>query len=427
MVRGEVRRITGMAVVRGAAVAFGRATAAFGRAAAAVRRAVAAVRTLAVVLSVTACGPAAADGLRLVVPEMRLVVGEMIPVTVRGEYTRLITLQTLTFPSSDGYDWMQLARDQWRDEMIDGRSVKVFERRIAVFPRRPGPLVIGPVTHHLTLVGDNGGRDVVDVAAPPVTLTIAPFPAAGTPLAAASLTVEDRLSAAPGALRDGETLVRRVEIRAEATLPHLLPPRPRMREPWLITFAAPETRETRPTPDGPVTTIVWEWHLRPKTGEPGVLPAVAIPWFDTIARTIRTAEIPAIPFGYASFGDNRSGADALPADQRHLGLAALAAGLAAGLALAFAGLSGRRRDDLRRRLLRLSPYDPTRRAVLRAARSGDLAALRRAAETHLRRRRTLGLPVTGDETAALDAVLYGRDAERTVDAGTLARGVLGRG
>lgn len=369
---------------------------------------------------------ARADSLRLVFPqEARPVVGEMIPVTLRGEYTSRIALETLGFPGSDAYDWMQLARDQWRDEEIGGRTVRVFERRLALFPRHAGPLTLGPVTHHLTVVDAQGLRAPLAVTAPPVTVTVAPYPGEGVPLAARRLTVEDRLSAEPGALRDGETLIRRVTLTAEGALPHMLPPRPAMRQPWLISFAAPEVREMRPTPAGPVTTVVWEWQLRPMTGEPGVLPPVAIPWFDTASRQMRTAEIPPLPFGYASFRDNRSGTARLPSAEAGAGLLALAAGAVAGLGLAIAGLAPRRRSDVLRALRRLSPLDPTRRRLMRAARSGDPLALRGAAHANLRRRRDLGLPVSGRETDDLDAFLYGPIAgSGTIDRDAAVRAIL---
>ncbi|WP_250152258.1 hypothetical protein [Ancylobacter radicis] len=356
-------------------------------------------------------GDAYGDGLRLLLPAgVRPVVGEMIPVTLRGEYTSRIALETLTFPGSEDYDWLQLARDQWRDEEIEGRTVRVFERHLAVFPRHAGTLAIGPVTHRLTVVDENNLRAPLDVTAPQVSLAVAPYPGAGTPLSARTLTMEDTLSAAPGALRDGETLVRRVTLKADGALPHRLPPRPVLREPWLISFAAPEQREMLPTPTGPVTTLVWEWHLRPKTGEPGVLPPVSIAWFDTVTREMRNAEIPALPFGYASFHDNRSGTGRLPSSEAGLGVIAAVLGILTGLALCIPGLAPRRRAHLLLTLRRLSPVDPTRRRLKRAARSGDLFALRRAAEAYLRRRRDLGLPVSGCETAALDAALYGRKA-----------------
>ncbi|TCK29008.1 oxygen tolerance protein BatD [Ancylobacter aquaticus] len=367
-----------------------------------------------VLLLLLIAGDAHADSLRLLLPEgAHPVAGEMIPVTLRGEYTSRIALETLNFPGSAAYDWMQLARDQWRDEEIAGRTVRVFERRLAVFPRHAGTLTLGPVTHHLTVVDETNLRAPLDVTAAPVTLAVAPYPGEGTPLSARSLTVEDTLSAAPGELRDGETLVRRVTLKAQGALPHMLPPRPILREPWLISFAAPEQREMLPTPAGPVTTVVWEWHLRPTTGEPGVLPPVPIAWFDTAAREMRMAEITALPFGYASFRDNRSGTERLPAAESGAGWLALVAGGLTGISLCVTGLAPRRRAQILRDLRRLSPFDPTRRWLKRAARTGDLFAIRRAAEAYLRRRRELNLPVNGCETTELDAMLYGRTADAT--------------
>ncbi|WP_024279870.1 BatD family protein [Xanthobacter sp. 126] len=370
-------------------------------------------------------GAARAESLRLVIPEMRPVAGEMIPIVVRGEYERQITLEKLSFPGSPDYDWMQLARDQWRTEQVEGRSVRVFERRIALFPRHAGPLTIGPVTHRLTVVGTDAPREELPVTAEPVTVGVAPFPVEGATLAARSLSVTDVLSAEPGKLRDGETLVRRVTIEAVGAPSHLVPPRPIVRAPWLISFAAPEARTQRLTPDGPVTTVTWEWHLRPSTGDPAVLPAIAIPWFDTEARQMRTAEIPAIPFGYASIYAGVGGTGHLPAGQVRVVVLAVTGGLMAGCVLVLAGLGPRRRDDALRALGRLSPVDPTRIAVRRAVRTGEPFALRRAVERHLRRWRALGLPVSGQETASLDARLYGRGGDSVpFDAEAEAKAIL---
>ncbi len=369
------------------------------------------IRALCLLVLLSLAGGARAENLRLIIPEMRPVAGEMIPVTVRGEYERQITLEKLSFPDSADYDWMQLARDQWRTEQVEGQAVRVFERRIAVFPRHAGPLTIGPVTHRLTVVGTDVPREELPVTAEPVTVAVAPFPAEGSMLAVRGLTVTDALSTEPGKLRDGETLVRRVTIEAVGAPSHLVPPRPIVRAPWLISFAAPEARTQRLTPDGPVTTVTWEWHLRPSTGDPAVLPAIAIPWFDTGTRQTRTAEIPAIPFGYASIYAGVGGTGHLPAGQIRAAALVVVGGLMAGCVLVLAGLGPRRRDDMLRALGRLSPVDPTRIAVRRAARTGEPFAFRRAVERHLRRWRLLGLPVSGHETARLDARLYGRGGD----------------
>lgn len=382
---------------------------------------------LALLLLLFTCN-AHAESLRLQVPDVHPVVGEMIPIVIRGEYSRRITLETLTFPDSGAYDWMQLARDSWREERVAGRTVKVLERRIALFPRQAGPLTIGPVVHHLTVVGKSGGRETLDVQADPVTIQVAPFPAKSQPLSASALTVEDELSTTPGKLRDGETLIRRVTLRAYDTLPHLLPPRPVIRQPWLISFTAPEVREVKPTPNGPETTVIWEWHLRPKTGEPGVLPPIEIPWFDTVTRRMRKAEIPAIPFGYASFTANQSGSDRLPAAQIATAYGLLAAGLLTGLVLALAGLSRHKGVQVLKVLKRFSPFDPTRRALKVAAANKDLFALRAAAEHYLARRRALGLPEQPEATWDLDREIFAeRPESSTFDPDRFRRELLRRG
>jgi hypothetical protein len=373
------------------------------------------------------CSTARGESLRLIVPDIHPVVGEMIPLTIRGEYTGRIALESLTFPDSGAYDWVQLARDQWRNERVEGRAVKVFERRLALFPRHAGPVTIGPLTHRLTVVTSDGGREVLDVQAAPLTINIATFPAKGLALAAKSLIVEDDLSTAPGKLLDGETLIRRVTLRAEGTLPHLLPPRPVIRQPWLISFTAPEIRKVKPTPQGPETTIVWEWHLRPKTGEPGVLPPFEIPWFDTGTRRLRKAEIPAIPFGYASFSTNVAGTSRLSPSQKFAAFGALGAGLVTGLLFVSATFSLRRSNAFLRVLKRCSPINPTRRKLKAAAKQQDLMALRSAVERYLERRRELGLPDVEGATARLDQAIYGEpSASQTFDPQNFVRALLRR-
>jgi len=95
-------------------------------------------------------------------------------------------------------------------------------------------------------------------------------------------------------------------LRALGVTPELLPEQPAMREPWLITFTPPEERNVQNTKEGPVSTVVWVWKLRPITGEPGVIPEVSIPYFDTSQREEKSVIIPASPIGYASFASNNS-------------------------------------------------------------------------------------------------------------------------
>lgn len=340
------------------------------------------------------------------------VVSEMIELTIRGEYDLTVSLEDMRFPDSPDYDWIQIARDDWHKERVNGRLLQIFERKVAVFPRKDGPLTIGPVTHHLTYVTEDEARGTADVTAPSAKLVISPFPGDKRPLAAKQLTLTDELSAEPGRLRKDEVLTRRVTIEALGTLSHLLPPRPDLRQPWMISFTQPERRETIPTPDGPVARVVWEWQLRPHTGEPAILPAVAFPWFDTDSRQIEVAAMKPIPFGFAGFGANFGTAADVSAQVRILAAAAALAGAAVALILLMRGRGFAKAHLAAGRLRRRALPGPYPRVMRRAARSGDLAALRAAADAHLRHRGQSAPP----EMAALDQQLFASDTPDGFDA-----------
>ncbi|WP_295042197.1 hypothetical protein [uncultured Paracoccus sp.] len=329
------------------------------------------------------------------------VVSEMVELTIRGEYDLTVSLEKMEFPNSPDYDWIQTARDDWHKERVQGRLLQIFERRIALFPRRDGPLTVGPISHKLTYVTANGQRAETTVTAAPITLSVKPFPADAPPLSARQLTLTDELSAEPGRLKKDEILTRRVTIEALGTLAHQLPPRPDLSEPWLILFSQPEIRETVLTEAGPVARVVWEWQLRPRTGEPAILHAEAFSWFDTDNRHVEVAPLKPIPFGFAGFGTNFGASDQVGWRNGPLALAALGAGLAASLAAMLQGRLLLPLAGIRMRIRRLLP-GPHARALRRAAHRGDLAALRASADAHLRWRGQSAPPILAD----LDRQLY---------------------
>lgn len=356
--------------------------------------------------------PAQADSLRLILPDSQPIVGEMIPLTIRGEYDGPINREAMTFPDSPAYDWIQTQPDSWRDERVNGVQRRVFERHIALFALRPGSLTIGPVTHALTRT--QGGAWVeAQVTAPAARISVAPYPAPGRPLAARNLKVTDELSDDPSRIRDDQTIQRRITITAEGTMGHLLPPRPDLRETWLISFTAPEKRETRLTAQGPVGYVEWQWSLRPITGEQGTLPPIRFSWFDLAKRELRGAITQPIVFGYGRIAAAQDGAPALPQAARWRALGAAALGVLAGLALLIPGQGLRGRAALlrggRRLWGRLWP-NPHRGALRAAAASGDLIGLRQAATLYCAHEARLGRKVDPAPLASLDRALFAAGA-----------------
>ena len=343
-----------------------------------------------------------------------VVAGEMVPVTIRGVYDRKVAMEEMTVVPSAEFDWIQLVPDIWRNEMVGGFSRLVVERKLAIFPKRSGILSFGPADHALTVIGENSRREDVVVHAPPLSLAVAPLPDGppfetpwGWRFAAAGLTLTETLSTDPAKLEDGETLTRQVTLRGEGVLPEMLPPRPVVQETWLITFAGPVERKLERSAAGPVSTVTWTWQFRPETGEPGVLPPIPIPFFNTFTRRIEAIEIPPLPIGYASFKSSQRPGSRMTGGVRMALAGAAGAGLAVGLALLALGREGGR-GWLGRAWRRHSPGPRWR--LRRAARAGDLLALRRAAEDYLPADGARDPGLRRAAVARLEQAIYGTGA-----------------
>jgi len=327
-----------------------------------------------------------------------VVAGEMVPVTVRAVLDRKVAKEDLAIAPSDSFDWVQVAPDRWRDELIGGKSWLTIERDLAIVPKRSGLLHFGPATLTLTIIDERSQRQERTVVAQPLSLSVGAYPVErGWPWVAEAVTLTDELSTDPSRLVDGETVTRRVTLRARGTLPEALPPRPIVSEPWLITFAAPVERRLILTEEGPVSEVVWVWQFRPETGEPGVLPPNAIPYFNAATRRMDAVEIAPLPIAYASFYTSQVQTGHFGALHRLAEGGALLAGLVVGSTLI---LRRHAPDATRagwRRLARR--WSPVRRWQMRqAARGGDLLALRRLlAEVR---------PEAAEAAALLDLAIY---------------------
>ncbi|MGX7704050.1 hypothetical protein [Methylobacterium sp. Gmos1] len=339
---------------------------------------------------------------------------EMVLLRIRGTYRAQIALEDLRQPSLPHFAWTQLGRDRWFRTTIQGQEARGFERTVAVFPQGAGRFVVDPFVHRLTVV-DGGERRLIEVRSNPLPLAVAAWQGPGGPdapepwwLPAEGLTVTDVWEPEPESLRLGEPARRTVTLEARGLTADALPPRPTLRTRGILTFAGPVERQTRITPAGPVARATYRWDVRPGVPEPITLQAISIPWFDTKARVMREAEIPARIVG-ARAARSTDAAPPPPASPWR----ALAAGLAAfGLAFSAWGLSRREAPPLR--------------ALARAARRRDPRGFR-AALDHAARRDPARAAAwradlrTGPRLAALDAALFGTGEAPVPDLAGLAR------
>ncbi|WP_455955584.1 hypothetical protein [Methylorubrum aminovorans] len=337
---------------------------------------------------------------------------EMVLLRLRGVYRTQILLEEMRQPALVNFSWTQLGRDHWgRTRLPDGQMALEFERTIAVFPQHTGTFTIDPFIHRLT-INDGGERKQIDVRSESVPFPVAAWTGAGggpdAPepwwLPARDVSITDSWDPDPETLNKGDTARRIVTLEAQGMLAEGLPPRPVMRTRGIITFAGPVKRETLITPSGPVARATYQWDIKKGVSEVIPLDAIKIPWFDTLTRTQREAEIPARQIGGGLADREEDLKPASPASWP-----ALAAALAAfGLGLVLIGFrtgSARLRLDrgqARRLRLAAAAGDATafRAALGRAAQAQpDLAALWR------------GEPDLARDLAALDRTVFGQTAE----------------
>jgi hypothetical protein len=348
---------------------------------------------------------------------------EMVLLRLRGVYRTQILLEEVRQPALVNFSWTQLGRDHWgRTRLPDGQMALEFERTIAVFPQHTGTFTIDPFIHRLT-INDNGERKQIDVRSEPVPFPVATWtgqsggPDVAEPwwLPARDVAITDHWDPDPETIKMGETARRIVVLEAQGMLAEGLPPRPVMRTRGIATFAGPVKRETIITPTGPVARATYQWDVKP--GVPEVIPldAIKIPWFDTVSRTMREAEIPARQIG-GGLADREE--DLKPPAPAGWPVLAAAAFAAFGLGIALLGTStgqGRLRLDRGQA-----------RALKRAAAANDARTFRAALGDAMRAHPELAAlwrddPEIAQSLESLDTHLFGTGTAPAPDLAALAQ------
>ncbi|HEY9212964.1 MAG TPA: hypothetical protein VIQ29_08920 [Ancylobacter sp.] len=244
---------------------------------------------------------------------------EMVLLRIRGLFTLPILLEKLEQPDMPGFRWLPIGGDIWTDASDGGRKARGFQRTLALFPQRAGELAIPAFVHRLTVM-EAGERRNIEISTKPLSLRIAAAPDATGQwwLPAQSVSISESWSVPPEALAIGQSTRRTVTVQAFGVPDDQLPPLPELRVPGLIAFPAPPERRTvisvsmdaataeqrrqalrRPGrlatvagPDGPRSTVIYSWDIRPTTDGKVTLPAISLPWFDTVKNMMATAYLP---------------------------------------------------------------------------------------------------------------------------------------
>jgi len=364
-------------------------------------------------------------------------------------------------PEVPGAMVKSLGESEHTTAIRDGRQYGMIEQRFAVFPERSGELAIPPasVTGSVRLATDafGGGRRIgVDVTSDPLSIRVLPIPsdypqdAAWLPAADVELLEDWSYDAASG-LATGTPTQRTLIVRVDGNTASAIPP---------LVVQLPDTVKAYPeqpklgesqTRTGIVGTRTESTSL--VATQPGelTLPAVRLPWWDTVHREIRAATLPSRTIkvsGPAIAGTPVAAAvprdAAAPARQPTATIVPSATGprasaleIALVVALAVALLGSaiefvRRRGANGLRTLRAPNVEARAfKQFTRVCRGGDARTIRRALDEWLKVR--YGGPIDAATRefarepaafAALDALnahLYRRDGSPSFDAPELER------
>ncbi len=313
-------------------------------------------------------------------------VGEMVLVTIRGTYRRHITRESLKQPELDGFSWSQLGQDMWTEARIRGQKVKVFTRRMALFPERAGTLAIGAFTHNLTLTDE--GDDWFEHAAlsQPIEIEVKLAPEVeGVWFPVKRLVVTDQWSNAPDQLAPGEAVLRVIRVEALGVTPEMIPPMPELTSPSAMIFPHPEQRLAELTPEGPVSYAFWRWTIRPTNDVSTIVEPISFPYFDTETRQSLEAVISPQRIAYGVKVPSGPPPAVVPVQEARLPGWPVASAAAliflGGLSVGLRGRTVTANEVLRR----VPSIDPLARRLVKAARKGDGREARRMAARMIER------------------------------------------
>ncbi|WP_460028861.1 BatD family protein [Methyloparacoccus murrellii] len=198
---------------------------------------------------------------------------------------------------------VKLEDDREYVTLRDGVQFRVDERRYAVFPQKSGPLTIGPVNLTAQLGAASFGPFFRAPArqqrlhSDPLTVNVRPIPAAFTGkhwLPVASLDLSETWTPAKLEVAAGDPVTRSIRVQARGASVGMLPE---------LIAGEMSAADLRQYPDQPVTQeevsadglrSQREQKIALMAARPGTfaLPAVEIPWWNTVTDRMEVARLP---------------------------------------------------------------------------------------------------------------------------------------
>ncbi|MBR5130886.1 MAG: BatD family protein [Alphaproteobacteria bacterium] len=242
-------------------------------------------------------------------------VGQAIVYTVRMGDIRRILDGNFDAPSTEGASVQLLEQDETRTVMQDNKPVQILERKYLITPEQSGKITINPVSFNgirsiernkrqsiedmfeMGILFDGlmgtGSQEQIFASAEPITIQVQPKPSQwqGWWLASPNvqLTYEDKI---PVDLKSGDTIERVVTLSAVGVNAEALPVPSQANTPDIKVYPATETRNTVSDNNTIRGILSLSIIMVPTNGGDMTIPAIKVPWFNTITQKSETAIIP---------------------------------------------------------------------------------------------------------------------------------------
>ena len=202
-----------------------------------------------------------------------------------------VEVDSLSPPQLDKGSLRQLGEDNIRNDIINGRRIKSLVRYYAIYSDEPGQKVIkGPLLQGV--LQERGISKPFLEQAPDMMITILATPVDAHYLPSKEVRLEESITPETGPYKAGEPVIRQIRLYARGVLKEQLPDIPLPKQAGIRSYDDGTTVQERIENGEIYVEKSIRQALLPQGADSVLLPAIAIPWWNTSTYTVVQAKLP---------------------------------------------------------------------------------------------------------------------------------------
>ncbi|MFD2168231.1 BatD family protein [Thalassotalea euphylliae] len=231
-------------------------------------------------------------------------VQQMVTLTIKLHFAAELKRGSLTEPALEGASIEQVGKDKESETTVNGRRYRVIERSFSIIPQRSGEFYLrSPMFSGEILVRSNsrssflsfGDSKAISVLGEELPITVKPKPTSysGHWLPSELMTLHQEWQPSGSSFKVGDPITRTITLTAVGVSKEQLPELELALPTGLKVYPDQQTTHANITNGRYVSQSVSNFAIvATKPGE-FTLPAVQVPWWNTITNRMETATLPA--------------------------------------------------------------------------------------------------------------------------------------